>query len=146
MAFLLDCALIRPYDIIKLIISPLQALLFIDITNQMTAYAQPQKVHSSDVRHRRIVRRWMLYPWLFRRLYSWIAVVLSSRCICSSTNAFTSSVILVCLPEPLFRLTSPVISYLLRKSCTPFCVQCRFSSRSSLAIVGALFPAAETSR
>ena len=39
MAFQLDCALICPYDVIKGIISPLQALLFIDVTNQLTVHA-----------------------------------------------------------------------------------------------------------
>ena len=39
MAFQLDCALIRPYDVIKRIISPLQVLLFIDITNLLTVCA-----------------------------------------------------------------------------------------------------------
>ena len=41
MAFQLDCAFLRPYDVIKHIISPplFQALLFIDVVNQLTVRA-----------------------------------------------------------------------------------------------------------
>jgi len=60
-------------------------------------YVLPLNVHPNDVLHWTMVRRLRAYPMLVSRACSWLAVVSSSRHICSSTILLMSEVITILL-------------------------------------------------
>ena len=88
---------------LSLLCSRAKSSLFCLLTSHMSwQYALSLSVHPNDVLQQRMVRRFRVYPMVVNRTCSWLAVVSSSRSICSLTILLTSGVITV-LPQPAKR-------------------------------------------